>query len=297
MRLHLGQRQVIFEDLWVNVSVERMHEGLLDKMNLQWWWCVCVCVEGVFLLTGVWEAKGRYSFEKASEEDNGPWSGPWGDVWLDRDLLRGPTVPESNDLGANFERKKYFNPSRNKARQATLLQQGATTNCTWLRLQIPWTGTKGHKQNRWPIALLIYFYVSVVFQRVENPVLPFPFSCQRQSSTGPYSQARCAFYHSLFPSLLRTNILWPVQPPHPNVISTCSVLITLSYIVSVVLFLSLTLHPSSKLLVLSLFVCLVTGKTSDLSQFLSLPWSYSHLGNVSCSALCLLALNQVSSQH
>lgn len=39
------------------------------------------------------------------------------------------------------------------------------------------------------------------------------FSCQQQSSTGPYRQERCSFYQSLFPSLLRTNILWPVQPP------------------------------------------------------------------------------------
>lgn len=116
MRLHLGQRQVTFEDLWANViqfgkdaqGPSWQNESIVVVVYL------CVCVEGVFLLTGVWEAKGRYSFEKASAEDHGPWSGPWGDVWLDHDLLRGPTVPESNDLGANFKRKKYFNPSRTR---------------------------------------------------------------------------------------------------------------------------------------------------------------------------------------
>lgn len=59
-------------------------------------------------------------------------------------------------------------------------------------------GTRGQTKNRWPIALLIYFYVSVVSQRVENPVLFFPSSCQQQSATGPYCRARSALYHSLF---------------------------------------------------------------------------------------------------
>lgn len=63
------------------------------------------------------------------------------------------------------------------------------------------------------------------------------FSCQQQSSTGPYRQERCSFYQSLFPSLLCTNILWPVQPPpHPNVISTCSVLIKLHSLSGIVSF-------------------------------------------------------------
>lgn len=35
------------------------------------------------------------------------------------------------------------------------------------------------KKNRWPITLLIQVYVSVVSQRVENPVLLFPSSCQQ----------------------------------------------------------------------------------------------------------------------
>lgn len=72
MRLHLGQRQVTFEDLWANViqfgkdaqGPSWQNESIVVVV------CLCVCVEGVFLLTGVWEAKGRYSFEKASAEDH-----------------------------------------------------------------------------------------------------------------------------------------------------------------------------------------------------------------------------------
>lgn len=71
-------------------------------------------------------------------------------------------------------------------------------------------GQEVRKRTDGPSALLIYFYVSVVSQRVENPVLFFPPSCQQQSATGPYRRARSALHHSLFLSVVPFHINAPV---------------------------------------------------------------------------------------
>lgn len=71
-----------------------------------------------------------------------------------------------------------------------------------------YTASRGQKKNTWPIALLIYFYVSVVSQRVENPVLFFPSCWQQQSATGPCSQAGSAFSHSFFLSVVLLQIMF-----------------------------------------------------------------------------------------
>lgn len=212
MRLHLGQRQVTFEDLWANViqfgkdaqGPSWQNESIVVVV------CLCVCVEGVFLLTGVWEAKGRYSFEKASAENHGPWSGPWGDVWLDHDLLRGPTVPESNDLGANFKRKNYLMQAE-QGQTGNAITPGGNNKLHLTEVSSPLDRDK-RSQTEQMAHRVINLLLCICCFSESGKSCP-AFSCQQQSSTGPYRQERCSFYQSLFPSLLRTNILWPVQPP------------------------------------------------------------------------------------
>lgn len=63
----------------------------------------------------------------------------------------------------------------------------------------PWW-VRGQSESRRPIAWFIYSHVSVVSQRVENPVRSFTSCCQQQSAVGLCGPASC---HSGSPSRVR----------------------------------------------------------------------------------------------